>query len=130
VLLSRAAEDERLGLTLCYETDAEDGLTDIFVDDVHPDGLAAKEGRLKFGDQTIQVRMQLPFSPCLRCQGRLGGKSNYGLDRLRAEDRFWQAACLLSVLSLGRPFRRREELDGGREEKYRLQRDDQIRATS
>ena len=55
VLLQRTSPDERLGLTLCYETDAEDGLTDIFIDDIHPDGLAAKDGRLRLGDQIIQV---------------------------------------------------------------------------
>ena len=56
VLLVRPEGGERLGLTLCYETDAEDGLTDIFVDDIHPDGLAAADGRLRLGDQIIQVR--------------------------------------------------------------------------
>ena len=55
VLLQRASPDERLGLTLCYETDADDGLTDIFIDDIHPDGLAFKDGRLRLGDQIIQV---------------------------------------------------------------------------
>ena len=55
VLLVRPEGGERLGLTLCYETDAEDGLTDIFVDDIHPDGLAAADGRLRLGDQIIQV---------------------------------------------------------------------------
>ena len=55
MLLRRSSPSERLGLTLCYETDAEDGLTDIFIDDIHPDGLAAKDGRLRLGDQIIQV---------------------------------------------------------------------------
>lgn len=55
VVLSRSSGEERLGLTLCYETDAEDGLTDIFIDDIHPDGLAAKDGRLRLGDQIIQI---------------------------------------------------------------------------
>ena len=33
----RTSAEERLGLTLCYETDADDGgLTDIFIDDIHP----------------------------------------------------------------------------------------------
>ena len=55
VILRRDGPGERLGLTLCYETDAEDGLTDIFIDDIHPDGLAAADGRLRLGDQIIQV---------------------------------------------------------------------------
>ena len=42
-------------MTLCYETDAEDGLTDIFIDDIHPEGLAAQDGRLRLGDQIIQI---------------------------------------------------------------------------
>ena len=58
VILRRDGPGERLGLTLCYETDAEDGLTDIFIDDIHPDGLAAADGRLRLGDQIIQVRSQ------------------------------------------------------------------------
>ena len=40
---------------MCYETDAEDGLTDIFIDDIHPEGLAALDGRLRLGDQIIQI---------------------------------------------------------------------------
>ena len=40
---------------MCYETDAEDGLTDIFIDDIHPEGLAAQDGRLRLGDQIIQI---------------------------------------------------------------------------
>ncbi len=53
--MCRSSGDQRLGLTLCYETDAEDGLTDIFIDDIHPDGLAAQDGRLRLGDQIIQI---------------------------------------------------------------------------
>ena len=55
VVLHRPKGGEKLGLTLCYETDAEDGLTDIFIDDIHPEGLAAIDGRLKLGDQIIQI---------------------------------------------------------------------------
>lgn len=53
--MHRSNGAERLGLTLCYETDAEDGLTDIFIDDIHPEGLAAQDGRLRLGDQIIQI---------------------------------------------------------------------------
>ena len=45
-----------LGLTLCYEDEDEDGNTEIFIDDIHPLGLAARDGRLRLGDQIIQVR--------------------------------------------------------------------------
>ena len=61
MILHRDGPGERLGLTLCYETDAEDGLTDIFIDDIHPDGLAATDGRLRLGDQIIQVSGALHF---------------------------------------------------------------------
>ena len=44
-----------LGLTLCYEDEDEEGNTEIFLDDIHPLGLAAKDGRLRLGDQIIQV---------------------------------------------------------------------------
>ena len=44
-----------LGLTLCYEDEDEDGNTEIFIDDIHPDGLAVTDGRLRLGDQIIQI---------------------------------------------------------------------------
>ena len=55
MILHREAPGETLGLTLCYETDTENGLTDIFIDDIPADGLAAANGRLRLGDQIIQV---------------------------------------------------------------------------
>lgn len=45
-----------LGLTLCYEDEDEEGNTEIFIDDIAPSGLAARDGRLRLGDQIIQVR--------------------------------------------------------------------------
>jgi len=53
--LKRANPAERLGLTLCYEDDDEEGNTEIFIDDIHPEGLAARDGRLRLGDQIIQI---------------------------------------------------------------------------
>lgn len=58
-MLTRSSGEDRLGLTLCYETDADDGLTDIFIDDIHPEGLAAQDGRLRLGDQIIQVTLEV-----------------------------------------------------------------------
>ena len=46
---------ELLGLTLCYEDEDCEGNTEIFIDDIHPLGLAARDGRLRLGDQIIQV---------------------------------------------------------------------------
>ena len=54
-MLRRSSVKEKLGLTLCYETDNTDGFTDIFIDDIHPDGLAKRDGRLRLGDQIVQV---------------------------------------------------------------------------
>ena len=54
--MRRNNSQELLGLTLCYETDGVDGFTDIFIDDIHPDGLAKKDGRLRLGDQILQVK--------------------------------------------------------------------------
>ena len=45
-----------LGLTLCYEDEDAEGNTEIFIDDIAPSGLAARDGRLRLGDQIIQVR--------------------------------------------------------------------------
>ena len=45
-----------LGLTLCYEDEDEEGNTEIFIDDIAPSGLAARDDRLRLGDQIIQVR--------------------------------------------------------------------------
>merc|ERR1719431_1793210 len=53
--LKRPTPSERLGLTLCYEDEDEEGKTEIFIDDIHPDGLAARDGRLRLGDQIIQI---------------------------------------------------------------------------
>ena len=52
----QSSPSELLGLTLCYEDEDEEGNTEIFIDDIHPLGLAARDGRLRLGDQIIQVR--------------------------------------------------------------------------
>ena len=56
-----------LGLTLCYEDEDEEGNTEIFIDDINPSGLAARDGRLRLGDQIIQVREGRRGSPGKRC---------------------------------------------------------------
>jgi len=45
----------KLGLTLCYEDDDIEGQTEIFIDDIHPQGLAAQDGRLQLGDQIVEI---------------------------------------------------------------------------
>ena len=52
-------------MTLCYEDDDEEGNTEIFIDDIHPEGLAARDGRLRLGDQIMQVNLlqDICFNP-------------------------------------------------------------------
>jgi hypothetical protein len=45
-----------LGLTLCYEAEDSQGRTEIFIDDIHQGGLAERDGRLRLGDQIVQVK--------------------------------------------------------------------------
>ena len=60
----RSSAEERLGLTLCYEQDEiEENLTHIFIDEIHPDGLAARDERLRLGDQIIQVSEFADYNP-------------------------------------------------------------------
>ena len=42
-------------MTLCYEDEDAEGNTEIFIDDIAPEGLAARDGRLRLGDQIIQI---------------------------------------------------------------------------
>ena len=53
--MKRASPSERLGMTLCYEDEDAEGNTEIFIDDIAPEGLAARDGRLRLGDQIIQI---------------------------------------------------------------------------
>ena len=53
--VKRASPSERLGMTLCYEDEDAEGNTEIFIDDIAPEGLAARDGRLRLGDQIIQI---------------------------------------------------------------------------
>ena len=64
-----------LGLTLCYEDEDEEGNTEIFIDDIAPSGLAARDGRLRLGDQIIQVRegAVLGTGVLRECVGHIGG---------------------------------------------------------
>ena len=56
ILLERPGGTGPLGLTLCYEDEAASpATTEIFIDDIAPTGLAARDGRLRLGDQIVQV---------------------------------------------------------------------------
>ncbi|XP_029317922.1 PDZ domain-containing RING finger protein 4 [Cottoperca gobio] len=54
VELFRQNSQEKLGLTLCYRTDDEED-TGIYVSQVEPNSLAARDGRIKEGDRILQI---------------------------------------------------------------------------
>ncbi|XP_051515371.1 E3 ubiquitin-protein ligase PDZRN3-B-like [Myxocyprinus asiaticus] len=51
--LQRIMTQDKLGLTLCCKTDNEK--TAIYVSEIDPEGIAAKDGRVQQGDQIIQI---------------------------------------------------------------------------
>ncbi|XP_042566043.1 PDZ domain-containing RING finger protein 4 [Clupea harengus] len=53
VELCRHNSQEKLGLTLCYRTDDED--TAIYVSQVGPNSIAARDGRIREGDRILQI---------------------------------------------------------------------------
>ncbi|XP_023810863.1 E3 ubiquitin-protein ligase PDZRN3 isoform X2 [Oryzias latipes] len=52
--LYRANIQDKLGLTLCYRTDDEDE-AGIYISEVDPNSIAAKDGRIREGDKIIQI---------------------------------------------------------------------------
>ncbi|KAM9524212.1 E3 ubiquitin-protein ligase PDZRN3-B-like isoform 1-T1 [Salvelinus alpinus] len=52
--LYRANIQDKLGLTVCYRTDDEDE-TGIYVSEIDPNSIAAKDGRIREGDRIIQI---------------------------------------------------------------------------
>ncbi|XP_072770975.1 PDZ domain-containing protein 4-like isoform X2 [Nerophis lumbriciformis] len=54
VALYKSSQEEKLGLTVCYRTKDEDHLG-IYVGEVKPDGIAAKNGRIREGDRILQI---------------------------------------------------------------------------
>uniref|UniRef100_A0A673BZ13 PDZ domain containing ring finger 4 n=1 Tax=Sphaeramia orbicularis TaxID=375764 RepID=A0A673BZ13_9TELE len=54
VELCRQNSQEKLGLTLCYRTDDEED-TAIYVSQVQPNSIAARDGRIKEGDRILQI---------------------------------------------------------------------------
>lgn len=61
ITLRKAGIDERLGLTVSYSScnssraDDTDACTEVYVSDILADSVAARDGRLKHGDQILQV---------------------------------------------------------------------------
>ncbi|XP_006751810.2 PDZ domain-containing RING finger protein 4-like, partial [Leptonychotes weddellii] len=54
VELCRVSSQEKLGLTVCYRTDDEED-TGIYVSEVDPNSIAAKDGRIREGDRILQL---------------------------------------------------------------------------
>nr|XP_014345890.1 PREDICTED: PDZ domain-containing protein 4 [Latimeria chalumnae] len=54
VELYKPSHQEKLGLTVCYRTDDEEDMG-IYVGEVNPDSIAAKDGRIREGDRIIQI---------------------------------------------------------------------------
>ncbi|XP_048033275.1 E3 ubiquitin-protein ligase PDZRN3-B isoform X2 [Megalobrama amblycephala] len=51
--LQKKTTQDKLGLMLCYKTDDE--TTAIYISEIDPEGIAAKDGRVQEGDQIIQI---------------------------------------------------------------------------
>ncbi|XP_037397433.1 PDZ domain-containing protein 4 isoform X1 [Pygocentrus nattereri] len=54
VELYKSWQQEKLGLTVCYRTDDEEDLG-IYVGEVNPNSIAAKDGRIREGDRILQI---------------------------------------------------------------------------
>ncbi|KAM9185866.1 E3 ubiquitin-protein ligase PDZRN3 [Dugong dugon] len=52
--LYRVNSQDKLGLTVCYRTDDEDDIG-IYISEIDPNSIAAKDGRIREGDRIIQI---------------------------------------------------------------------------
>ncbi|XP_047452970.1 PDZ domain-containing RING finger protein 4-like isoform X2 [Mugil cephalus] len=57
VELCRLSSQEKLGLTLCYRTDEEEDVA-IYVSEISPNSIAARDGRIREGDRIVQINGQ------------------------------------------------------------------------
>ncbi|XP_056272790.1 PDZ domain-containing RING finger protein 4-like [Pseudoliparis swirei] len=57
VELCRLNSQEKLGLTLCYRTDEEEDVA-IYVSEICPNSIAARDGRIREGDRILQINGQ------------------------------------------------------------------------
>uniref|UniRef100_A0A3Q3NLQ3 PDZ domain containing ring finger 4 n=1 Tax=Mastacembelus armatus TaxID=205130 RepID=A0A3Q3NLQ3_9TELE len=57
VELCRLNAQEKLGLTLCYRTDEEEDVA-IYVSEISPNSIAARDGRIREGDRILQINGQ------------------------------------------------------------------------
>ncbi|KAL6458835.1 hypothetical protein MHYP_G00323070 [Metynnis hypsauchen] len=54
VELYKSSQQDKLGLTVCYRTDDEED-QGIYIGEVNPNGIAAKDGRIRKGDRILQI---------------------------------------------------------------------------
>nr|DBA21537.1 TPA: hypothetical protein GDO54_018152 [Pyxicephalus adspersus] len=54
VELCKTSHQDKLGLTVCYRTDDEEDLG-IYVGEVNPNSIAARDGRIREGDRILQI---------------------------------------------------------------------------
>ncbi|XP_042568576.1 PDZ domain-containing protein 4 isoform X3 [Cyprinus carpio] len=54
VELCKSSQQDKLGLMVCYRTDDEEDLG-IYVGEVNPNSIAAKDGRIREGDRILQI---------------------------------------------------------------------------
>ncbi|XP_033214476.1 E3 ubiquitin-protein ligase PDZRN3 isoform X2 [Belonocnema kinseyi] len=57
VTLRKSGSAEKLGLTVCYSSasGSEEADTEVYISEIVPESLAARDGRLREGDQILQV---------------------------------------------------------------------------
>jgi C-terminal processing protease CtpA/Prc len=57
VTLRKSESAEKLGLTVCYSSGSgsEDADTEVYISEIVPESLAARDGRLREGDQILRV---------------------------------------------------------------------------
>jgi len=57
--LRKSGSAEKLGLTVCYSSGSgsEDADTEVYISEIVPESLAARDGRLREGDQILRVKI-------------------------------------------------------------------------
>ena len=57
ITLRKSGSAEKLGLTVCYSSGSgsEDVDTEVYISEIIPESLAARDGRLREGDQILRV---------------------------------------------------------------------------
>ncbi|CAB0039300.1 unnamed protein product [Trichogramma brassicae] len=59
VTLRKVGSAEKLGLTVCYSSGSEDADTEVYISEIVPESLAARDGRLREGDQILRKESEI-----------------------------------------------------------------------